>query len=403
LASSFFAILLKQAFREYKSWTEVPRTLEALRLRQLRFDAFTSWKVSDAVAAMPALLELAVVLFMTGLPLFLWNLNLTLALVVTVTVGAFLSISAAAATLPALTPDFPYKSPVGWGFWKVKFALTRLFPWRASHRSSLPFTNSSKQARKSMSLNEKASSTWRQRDLRISKVNEHAHLWNLIQWFCTSWSDHRLAHSVRGCMIDLIYGSNALKSAYSNYIDVVEVGVPSMMGETTRMWTLLVSTCGIPKEVFHLGFPDARSVKLEEAQSLRQRLVSLPWKMLAIVSDELVAGLRVAVRQGFNSPMYLTDADRTRAIVTLCLLECLFEPAKAAGLEVAYTESWLALFCDICCHHKTSSIPIGVNNWESGRVWTLEDIMFPWFERRVLQNLSRDSEYADFRVGSYSQ
>jgi hypothetical protein len=33
-----------------------------------------SWKVSEVVAALPALLELAVVLFVTGIPLFLWTM-----------------------------------------------------------------------------------------------------------------------------------------------------------------------------------------------------------------------------------------------------------------------------------------------------------------------------------------
>jgi hypothetical protein len=83
--------------------------------------------VSVVAASLPALLELSVILFMAGLPIFLYSPSLPLSIVIIVIAGTFLGICAAATVLPALTKDFPYKNPVAWGFHKLVTECRRLY------------------------------------------------------------------------------------------------------------------------------------------------------------------------------------------------------------------------------------------------------------------------------------
>jgi hypothetical protein len=127
LTSAYLGILLKQAFREYRNWTSVPRPIEALRLRQMRFGAFGKWHVASVAAATPSFLAISVQLFMIGLPVFLWQFNLSIGITVTVFVAIFLTLSSSVIVFPAFLPTFPFKSPEAWGFWALKLGIIRLF------------------------------------------------------------------------------------------------------------------------------------------------------------------------------------------------------------------------------------------------------------------------------------
>ncbi|PSS00870.1 hypothetical protein PHLCEN_2v4097 [Hermanssonia centrifuga] len=115
LASALFGILSKQWIREYLQWnqtTAAPR--ENILVRQLRIEAWEKWKVPAGIAAIPALLELAVVLFIVGLVILLWTLDTIVAIVISVAAGILLSISSTVTVLPAFFQGCPYKSPTGW-------------------------------------------------------------------------------------------------------------------------------------------------------------------------------------------------------------------------------------------------------------------------------------------------
>jgi hypothetical protein len=156
-----------------------------------------SWRVSEVVAALPALLELAVVLFVTGIPLFLWTMDITVAIITTVFVGFLLIIITTITILPAINRTFPYKSPVAWGFWKLMIVTTSFVRTRRKLSSStiLPVIVPSEESSTAPhdGKQDRMSTTWQKRDLDHSKMEEQQHLWMLLRWFCSEWSDHRLA------------------------------------------------------------------------------------------------------------------------------------------------------------------------------------------------------------------
>ncbi|PSS06613.1 hypothetical protein PHLCEN_2v3569 [Hermanssonia centrifuga] len=115
LSSALFGILAKQWIREYLQWNQTtasPR--QNIILRQLRSEAWVKWKVPAGIAAIPALLEVAVVLFLVGLIVFVWTLDFVVALVISISAGIILTIAFIITTLPAFFQHCPYKSPTGW-------------------------------------------------------------------------------------------------------------------------------------------------------------------------------------------------------------------------------------------------------------------------------------------------
>ncbi|PSR74777.1 hypothetical protein PHLCEN_2v9574 [Hermanssonia centrifuga] len=126
LSSALFGILAKQWIREYLQWNQTtasPR--ENILLRQLRSEAWVKWKVPAGIAAIPALLEVAVVLFLLGLIVFLWTLDFVVALVINIAAGVILIIAFVVTTLPAFFQHCPYKSPTGWACVFIYDIVTR--------------------------------------------------------------------------------------------------------------------------------------------------------------------------------------------------------------------------------------------------------------------------------------
>jgi hypothetical protein len=115
LAAALFGILAKQWLREYMQWNSslaLPR--ENVLVRQMRIEAWEAWNVAATIAAIPALLELAMVQFLVGIVILLWTLDDIVALVVTVTVVLFLGVFSTFTVLPIFTKRCPYKSPTAW-------------------------------------------------------------------------------------------------------------------------------------------------------------------------------------------------------------------------------------------------------------------------------------------------
>ncbi|EKM51715.1 uncharacterized protein PHACADRAFT_57377, partial [Phanerochaete carnosa HHB-10118-sp] len=85
LAAALFGILAKQWLREYMKWNStlgIPR--ENVLIRQLRYEAFEDWHISATISSIPALLELAMIMFLVGLIILLWTLDTVVAIVITV-------------------------------------------------------------------------------------------------------------------------------------------------------------------------------------------------------------------------------------------------------------------------------------------------------------------------------
>lgn len=327
---------------------------------------------------------------MTGLPLFVWNLNATLTVVITATVGLFLIIALAVGLLPLVVFEFPYKSPVSWGLLKaiswVKATL-RLYLHRNHHTTVLD------------------AASWQDRDLRVSRMKATAHLWDLIQWLCSSWSDHRLAPAIHGCVSDLTY-----KRHPPNYIDIVKRALPNIlnMDRDVLAPTLVRANdrvvLGQPGLVERL-FPHSHHLAtLEQVRTLRYKLSEVPWKLLALLHDEIVKGLRQAAENDFSSPIYAErDRDKSFAVAGLCFLDCLMERAKGEFKQSksVLDQSLTTLVYDLLCLRVKLS-PSGLRPEQSmtnihipDHTDILESIALTWAARDPdISILNRNREYS---------
>ena len=87
---------------------------ENVLVRQIRVEAWESWNLDLTISFIPALLELAMILFLVGITIFLWLLDDVVAQVVTVIVASFLAVIAAFTLVPVFSRSCPYKSPSAW-------------------------------------------------------------------------------------------------------------------------------------------------------------------------------------------------------------------------------------------------------------------------------------------------
>ncbi|EKM61824.1 uncharacterized protein PHACADRAFT_84717, partial [Phanerochaete carnosa HHB-10118-sp] len=115
LAAALLGILAKQWIREYMQWNSplaAPR--ENVLVRQMRFEAWEAWNVAATISAVPALLEVAMILFLVGMIILLWTLDDVVAICVTAATAAFLLVVSAFTILPVLFHRCPYRSPTAW-------------------------------------------------------------------------------------------------------------------------------------------------------------------------------------------------------------------------------------------------------------------------------------------------
>jgi hypothetical protein len=75
LVSALVAIFVKQWAREYISWTAASAGRNAVAVRQYRSKAWRHWGVKKWRDLVIALLQLALILFFSGLVILLWQLN----------------------------------------------------------------------------------------------------------------------------------------------------------------------------------------------------------------------------------------------------------------------------------------------------------------------------------------
>jgi hypothetical protein len=79
-------------------------------------------------------------------------------------------------------------------------------------------------------------------------------------------------------------------------------------------------------------------------------------------------------------------ADRRLLVLAFYLLECLFEPARVARVEMAFTKNWLVLVLSACSHDVF--IPVG----ERPEGELLPNLLVSWMPERQLPQYGPDGE-----------
>jgi hypothetical protein len=110
LITSLFCILVKQWLSVYR----VPTTAESARAwarrRQLRYDGLVTWQVPAIVALLPSLLQVALLLFLAGLVLFLWPLDRVAGSITVVLSGLLALCLLLFSILSYIFPACPYRT-----------------------------------------------------------------------------------------------------------------------------------------------------------------------------------------------------------------------------------------------------------------------------------------------------
>lgn len=235
LSAAMFGILAKQWLREYMQWNlPLGSPRQNVLVRQIRVVAWEEWRVPAIIASIPALLELAMVLFVIGLVILLWTLDSTVAIIITIAVSAFLAAASAFTLLPLLYKRCPYKSPTAWAcycFFRVVHAALdpimqrllrgrkRLFPfpgyrtlelfstWRRRDLSSCWIPDHSPLHNAMAEILRLQDSTWNiysglSVDEVLSKVTESCLLVSALEWVRQASQDPRVARNVDECTED---------------------------------------------------------------------------------------------------------------------------------------------------------------------------------------------------------
>jgi hypothetical protein len=112
LVVALFGIFLKQWMRTYMKWTDVTPDREAVALRQFRYRSLESWRLGTILTLLPTLLQLSVILFLSGLLVFLWHLDRMVANVMAVLLIITFFLVATVTVLPVISRTCPYRSPL---------------------------------------------------------------------------------------------------------------------------------------------------------------------------------------------------------------------------------------------------------------------------------------------------
>jgi hypothetical protein len=129
LASALMGIFLKQWLRTYTSWTEISPAQSAVALRHVYHKSFNQWGVPRLRAWVQALLQIALVLFLSGLLQFLWTLNHLVFGFATGAVGISLGFALLTVALPLFSKRCPWKSPLAW---LIAHPILRMKRWYSS-------------------------------------------------------------------------------------------------------------------------------------------------------------------------------------------------------------------------------------------------------------------------------
>ncbi|KAK7017014.1 hypothetical protein VNI00_018763 [Paramarasmius palmivorus] len=186
LTSALFGLLCKQWVREFQRDTPTNTPAEALALRQLRRESFEKWNVPAFLAALPILLEIALLFFFAGILDLLWGLHtipFAISLVAVLLSAGLYSITTLLPTLTIprdlrmeikwqhfekLSYQFicPYKSPQAWLFYR--FVCKVLHPLSKFWKSTEDFEDDYYKPAPALRYHiESPASDWSSFDLRV--------------------------------------------------------------------------------------------------------------------------------------------------------------------------------------------------------------------------------------------
>jgi hypothetical protein len=123
--ASLFCIFVKQWVRTYMKWTEVTPLQTAMALRQYRYNGLQRWGLPAALAIMPGILQLALVLFLVGLVELLLPIHHVVGVATSVVVYGFLVTAAILILLPLVWRASPFKTPVIEAVLPIVYKMTR--------------------------------------------------------------------------------------------------------------------------------------------------------------------------------------------------------------------------------------------------------------------------------------
>jgi hypothetical protein len=123
LTVALFGIFMKQWMRTYMAWTDKTPHCTAVSLRQFRYRSLETWRLGAILTLLPTLLQISVILFLSGLLVFLCSLDRTVSNAMVVLTSVVFFVVAAVTILPAVARSCPYRSPlseiIATPFWHV--------------------------------------------------------------------------------------------------------------------------------------------------------------------------------------------------------------------------------------------------------------------------------------------
>lgn len=146
LTTVLIGILCLQWLREYRRDAALTHK-EAIALRQMRYEGLLAWRVPQILAALPVLLQAALLLFFVGLLDLLWARHKIVAALVSAAVGIVMIFLGITTALPALQHALikdkhlrvfqcPYKSPQSWLAYRLAHTLFWLLDSLSLHWAS---------------------------------------------------------------------------------------------------------------------------------------------------------------------------------------------------------------------------------------------------------------------------
>ncbi|KAI0744442.1 hypothetical protein C8Q76DRAFT_804561 [Earliella scabrosa] len=133
LSAASIGIMVKQWLTEYSVGLS-GSSRQTARLRQQRLNSLIKWRVSWIVAVLPILLQIALVLFFSGLLVLLWGLNDVVAGVASALISILFVLTASAILLPSITSDCCYISPPALWLFAATFPLRQV--WYHARRAT---------------------------------------------------------------------------------------------------------------------------------------------------------------------------------------------------------------------------------------------------------------------------
>ncbi|KAI0760436.1 hypothetical protein C8Q74DRAFT_1296310 [Fomes fomentarius] len=134
LAAASIALIVKQWLQEVIVGLS-GTSRDSARLRQYRLNGLLKWRVGTIVVALPILLQVALILFLTGMVILLWTLHHTVAAVTSSLVGTLFAAFVVVSMTPVFKWDCFYRSPQAFALYTMirvgyntsKRVLDRLF------------------------------------------------------------------------------------------------------------------------------------------------------------------------------------------------------------------------------------------------------------------------------------